>query len=313
MLQLKNLSRLQSKAVDITSLSSPEGTVNLPLNQIFPNPKQPRRYFSQQDLENLASSLKARGLLNPIIVRPHDKTYQLVAGERRYRAALLLNWSQIPVKILELDDSTALEISLMENLQREDLNPLEQTEAILCLLQQQLKKNRQEIISLLYRLHNEHTGKITTNTVIGSEVHITLEAVFSQIGHIDLLGFVSNRLPLLNLPEQILVVLREGKIAYTKAQAIAKVKDEEVRGQLLEEAITQNLSLNQIKARIIELMAKEQEASPPSQITPQQEITDISQRLKKSELWKTEPVKWKKAQSLLKKISVLLEEDGNQN
>jgi ParB family chromosome partitioning protein len=121
-----------------------------------------------------------------------------------------------------------------------------------------------------------------------------------------------NRLPLLKLPEEILMALREGKIEYTKAKAIAKLKDEEARGELLEEAIAQNLSLTQIRARVNELMAKVQEDSSPIQITPQREMTDIYQRLKKSELWKKEPQKWKKVQGWLKKIESLLEEESLQ-
>jgi ParB family chromosome partitioning protein len=123
---------------------------------------------------------------------------------------------------------------------------------------------------------------------------------------------VSSRLPLLNLPENILIALQEGKLEYTKAKAIAKLKDEEARGELLEEVIAQNLSLTQIRAKINELMTKVQEGSSLIQITPQREMSDIYQRLKKSEVWKKDPKRWKKVQGLLKKIESLLEEESLQ-
>jgi ParB family chromosome partitioning protein len=280
----------------------------VPPSEIDLSLRQPRRYFDPKKQESLIESIREHGILQPMIVRPKDERklkYQLVAGERRYRAAIFLALELVPVIVRNLSDEEAFLFALLENLQREDLNPVEETEAIMEILQSQLSLSADDVVAILNSAANRDRESV--NNVIHTEQWRKVESIFSSLGRFTPNSFRVNRLPLLKLPEEILMALREGKIEYTKAKAIAKIKDEEARGQLLEEAIAENLSLSQIKARI-EVIAKEKEQeAPPSQITPQREITDISQRLKKSELWKTEPLKWKKAQSLLKKISVLLD------
>jgi len=98
----------------------------LPLALIKPNPEQPRRRFDQAALEELAASIKKQGLLQPLLVRPKGEGYELVAGERRYRAAQLAGLEEVPVVVRDLDDTEVLELALVENLQREDLNPVEE-------------------------------------------------------------------------------------------------------------------------------------------------------------------------------------------
>jgi len=98
----------------------------LPLALIRPNPDQPRRRFDEAALAELAASIKKQGLLQPLLVRPRGEGYELVAGERRYRAAQMAGLDEVPVVVRELDDRSALEIALVENLQREDLNPIEE-------------------------------------------------------------------------------------------------------------------------------------------------------------------------------------------
>ncbi|MGB5709559.1 MAG: ParB/RepB/Spo0J family partition protein, partial [Waterburya sp.] len=174
--------------------------------------------------------------------------YELVAGERRYRAAQAAELTEVPVTIRELSDEEALSIALVENLQREDLNPVEETEGIVTLLRIQLKESPETVISLLYRMDNEQKKKVTNN-VIGNTEKQKIESVFASLGQ-NWQSFVNNRLPLLKLPDEILEVLRQGKIAYTKARAIAKIKDEQQRNNLIDEAVTKNLSLAQIKEKI---------------------------------------------------------------
>lgn len=202
-----------------------------------------------------------------------------------------------------MNDENALTLSLVENLAREDLNPVEETEGILTLLEIELKLERSEVISLLYRWENEHKGK-TTHNVMGSQIEQQIQSLFEGLGQ-TCLSFISNRLPLLNLPEEILEVLREGKLAYTKAKAIAKVKDEAARTELLSKAIASNLSLNQIKEQIKALQSSPTESSP-TEITPKQKIDLIAKRIKSSKLWETDPNKWEQLQSLLQEIEELL-------
>src|SRR5690554_133715 len=105
------------------------GATDVALDRIVPNPHQPRRNFDGQALEELAQSIAQHGLLQPIVLRPWQGDYQLVAGERRFRAAKLAGLSTIPAIVMELSDRQVAEIALVENLQREDLNPIEEAEA----------------------------------------------------------------------------------------------------------------------------------------------------------------------------------------
>ena len=99
------------------------------VTRISPNAAQPRRHFSREQLEELAASMREHGVLEPVIVRPKGKDYELVVGERRWRAAQLAGLKVIPAIVRELEDREALELALVENLQREDLNPMEEAEA----------------------------------------------------------------------------------------------------------------------------------------------------------------------------------------
>jgi ParB family transcriptional regulator, chromosome partitioning protein len=264
---------------------------------------QPRRYFDPQKLEQLTQSVKAHGILENLLVRPikgKQGAYELVAGERRYRAAQAAGLTSVPVTIRELADEEAFSIALVENLQREDLNPVEETEGIVTLLGIQLKESPEIVISLLYRMDNEQKKKVTNN-VIGNTEKQKIESVFTSLGQ-NWQSFVNNRLPLLKLPDEVLEVLRQGKIEYTKAKAIALVKDEQQRKNILEEAVTQNLSLVQIKEKIKTTKSEEKSPSPSTQ------VKTITSRLNRSKLWEKNPKKWKQVQNWLEKIENLLEE-----
>jgi ParB family transcriptional regulator, chromosome partitioning protein len=264
---------------------------------------QPRRYFDPQKLEQLTQSIKAHGILENLLVRPLENkegSYELVAGERRYRAAQAAELTEVPVTIRELADEEAFSIALVENLQREDLNPVEETEGIVTLLGIQLKESPEIVISLLYRMDNEQKKKVTNN-VIGNSEKLKIESVFTSLGQ-NWQSFVNNRLPLLKLPTEILEVLRQGKIEYTKAKAIALVKDEQQRKKILEEALDKNLSLVQIKEKIKTTKSEEKSPSPSTQ------VKTITSRLNRSKLWEKNPKKWKQVQNWLEKIENLLEE-----
>jgi ParB family transcriptional regulator, chromosome partitioning protein len=265
---------------------------------------QPRRYFDPQKLEQLTQSVKAHGILENLLVRPiegKEGAYELVAGERRYRAAIAAELTEVPVTIRELADEEAFSIALVENLQREDLNPVEETEGIVTLLGIQLKESPEIVISWLYRMDNEQKKKVTNN-VIGNVEKQKIESIFIKLGQ-NWQSFVNNRLPLLKLPDEILEVLRQGKIEYTKAKAIALVKDEQQRKKILEEALDQNLSLVQIKEKIKALSTEDN--STPS---PSTQVKTITSRLNRSKLWEKNPKKWKQVQNWLEKIENLLEE-----
>ncbi|MCX7850882.1 ParB/RepB/Spo0J family partition protein, partial [Thermus sp.] len=152
-------------------------TSTLPLAELVPRP-QPRRRFDEASLATLADSIRAHGVLEPLLVRPvGEGRYEIIAGERRYRAAKLAGLSEVPVSVLEADEKTAQALALMENLQREDLNPYEETLGVLDLLALELGKGREEVVGLLQRMANERKGKVTHN-VVGSPEAQKVEEVF---------------------------------------------------------------------------------------------------------------------------------------
>lgn len=287
------------------------------LKEIHLPQQQPRRYFDEQALQELASSIKQHGILQPLLVRPLPSGgYELVAGERRYRAATESGLTEVPVIVRELNNSEALQIALIENLQREDLNPVEETEGILQLLSVRLDIPVPEVISRLYRLNNEAAGLVNHNDMVNSndpanhnvmvnsqEVSF-IQEVFESLARMGWESFVKNRLPLLKLPQEILEALSTGKIAYTKALAIARVKDEQLRQTLLEEAISSNLSLSQIKERI---QSFQQKPESNSDALPQR-LKVTYQQINKSKIWE-DPKKRKQLEKLLSQLEALTKEE----
>ncbi|VEP17806.1 ParB-like partition protein [Hyella patelloides LEGE 07179] len=299
------------------------------LSDIHRPKEQPRRYFDPTALQELVASIKLHGILQPLLVRPLTQGgYELVAGERRYRAATEAQLSSVPVVIKELDDESAIAISLIENLQREDLNPLEETEGILQLLAIKFKSELEEVPLTLYRLqkglknrdnslsgepiiesfddekessHNVMGNSESPQSNINDEELSIVEEVFNGLGLMNWESFVKNRLPLLNLPEDIKLALREGKIAYTKAKAIASLKEEASRVTLLAEAIEKQLSLSQIKERIKEL----QPTSPSQSQEIPERLKAAYQQVKKTRIWEDKK-KRRQLETLLNKLEALI-------
>ncbi|WP_134724942.1 ParB/RepB/Spo0J family partition protein [Paracoccus luteus] len=187
----RGLSALMAE-VDLTGPPS-ETTTTVPVEQLTPNPDQPRRSFDPQLLDELASSLRSRGVLQPLIVRPHPAEgglYQIVAGERRWRAAQIAQLHEVPVLIRDLDDTEVLEVALIENIQRANLNPIEEAASF-----------RQ----LMDRFG--HTQEKLAEAMDKSRSHI------------------SNLLRLLNLPDQVQSWVREGKLTAGHARALITTPD----------------------------------------------------------------------------------------
>lgn len=284
----------------------------VPLRSIQPR-EQPRHYFDPEKLEQLVHSISQHGILEPLLVRPlPTHNYELVAGERRYRAALQLGLTEVPVVIRQLNEEEAIHLALIENLQREDLNPIEETEGVLQLLAFRLKLPAQAIPALLYQMKNTFEKDGGRNNVIPAGADIPtdksvqeqeVEAVFQSLGLMSWLSFTCNRLPLLNLPEEILEAIRCGKIAYTKARAIARVKDQTQRQALLSQAIANHLSLNQIRACIKAIKVQPEPQSPPVR------VTTLHRRLLQAKLWE-DPQRWAQAQALLAELEALLDQSA---
>lgn len=281
------------------------------------DPTQPRRYFDPKKQEKLAQSIKAVGILQPLLVRPlPNGDYELVAGERRLKAADMAVINDIPVIIREMDETTIKEIRLVENLQREDLNAYEETIAILELLALRLKMNQEEVISLLNRIEKSkrkkadnvirHDNDEKADNVIRPEDTKIVEDVFSSLGRLSPESFRTNRLPLLNLPDEIKQALSQGQIEYTKARAIAKLKIEDERIQLLEEAIEQDLPLSEIQKRVQNIINNVKDSHKDTSLKSQ--YKEISKQLSISKVWDN-PKKRKNLEKLINQIKLLLDEE----
>lgn len=285
-------------------------TLIVPLAKIIISQAQPRRYFAPEAMQALAESVKKDGVLQPILVRPVGDKYELVAGERRYRAAQEAGLTDIPAVVRPMSDTEAVRFALTENLQREDLNSVEETEGILELLAITLEYPTAEVTLLLQRLQKEIKRKKLSHNVMGqSEVESVppelaiIQSVFDLLGRMSWESFTSNRLPLLNLPADILEALRSGRIEYTKAKEIAKLELESERGELLEEALSQSLSLSQIRERV----KASQPQNKQGEFTARLDAT--ARRVKKSKVWEN-PSKRSRLESLLAQIEELIAEEG---
>jgi ParB family chromosome partitioning protein len=265
-------------------------------------PKQPRRYFDEAALKTLAASIQAHGILTPLLVRPKlDDQYELVAGERRYRVAKQVGLMKVPVQIREMSDGMAAEVALLENLQREDLNPVEETEAILALLGQRLAMTQDEVIALLNRGANRQRKSV--QNVLHSPEWQVVEQVFTAIGRFTPQSFRASRLRVLKLPEDVLEAVRAGKLEFTKAQAIAKLKSDVQRQALLSKAIIQKLPLSAINAEI-------KRPNVPDLQIPRDENSCLDKRLRQlfSKLLKTRLWEDPQTHDCLNEVITLIEE-----
>ena len=188
----------------------------LSINEIEPNRSQPRKIFNEKGLEELAKSIEQNGIIQPILVRPMtDGSYQLIAGERRWRAARMAGLTEVPVTIREMTDEEASIFALIENLQREDLNPVEEAEGLKSLI---------ESYGFTQEEAADKVGKSRTA--------------------------VTNTLRLLKLPSPVLNLLSNGKLSAGHARALLGLDDEKEMLRIAETAIAQELSVRQVEKMV---------------------------------------------------------------
>ncbi len=193
----------------------------MPVELIVPNPRQPRRFFDEDALLALAGSLRERGVLQPVLVRPvAGGTYELVAGERRWRAAQLAGMDTIPALIRDRDDAESLEAALIENMAREDLNPVEEARACAALVE---------------------------------ELGLTRESVGLRVGRSRVA--VTNLLRLLDLPDEVLALLEAGELSEGHGRALLLAADHADRRRLARSAVAEGWSVRTLEARAREANA----------------------------------------------------------
>jgi ParB family transcriptional regulator, chromosome partitioning protein len=221
----------------------------LPVDLIAPNPKQPRREFDAETLQALAGSLGEQGILQPVLVRPRaGGTYELVAGERRWRAARLAGLETIPALVREREDAAALEVALIENMAREDLNPIEEARACAALVE---------------------------------ELGLTRMEIGRRVGRSRVA--VSNLVRLLDLPDEVIELLQRGALSEGHGRALLMAEDHAARRMLAREAVQRGWSVRVTEERARESNAAET-ARPhrrPRGTHPDQEqaALDISEAL----------------------------------
>jgi ParB family transcriptional regulator, chromosome partitioning protein len=308
-----NRETITALQAEIERLQQAQPTTHLPPDSIKRSPYQPRKYFDPDSQAQLNANVREFGILQNLVVRSIDGGYELIAGERRSIAALANNLTTVPVVILSLSDRDARRLALAENIHRDNLNPIEETQAIMSLLALELEVEtifqgkgsaNDEVKSILYALDNLAKGKKVTHNVMGNieDRQIIVDQVIADNAKgMNWRSFVNNRLPLLNLPDLVLDAILKGEIEYTKGQAIAKIDDLDRRAEMLEMAIEQHWSLTQIKAQII----SSQISPPVINLEPKQRIQSTLKNATSSKVWQ-DPQKWKKIDKLLAQIDDLL-------
>ena len=207
----------------------------LPIDQIEPNPNQPRTVFDPARLQELAASIQANGIIQPLIVRKIGDKYHLIAGERRWRASRLAGLKEVPIVIANIHDDRLLEVALIENIQREDLNPIEVAVAF-----EKLSND----LGLSHEEIGKRTGKDRTT--------------------------ITNMLRLLRLPGDVQLLLAEKRLSMGHARAILGLPTEELQREVAEKAAAQGLSVRQVE-QMVHNMTKAREvkkADEPEPVDP---------------------------------------------
>ncbi len=211
----KGIGRGLSAILTVSPREEPEELRQIPVDLIDPNPNQPRRAFDEERLVALADSIRVRGVLQPVLVRPLPSgRYELIAGERRLRAAQLAELDSIPVVIRHHDDAGSLEVALIENMVREDLNPVEEARACAALVE---------------------------------ELGLTREEVGLRVGRSRVA--VSNLIRLLDLPDEALALLESRELAEGHGRALLLHPDNTARRRLARDAVASGWSVRELESR----------------------------------------------------------------
>jgi ParB family transcriptional regulator, chromosome partitioning protein len=324
------------------------GECCIPLDQIQRSGNNPRKSFDAAKLAQLTASVQRYGVLEPVLLTPlrggqEPVQYELVVGERRYLAAQSAGLSEVRARILTPDEIQQWKevdlanIRLMENLNREDLNAVEETHAIVELLALQLQMPIQEIPRLLYRLHQQHRKQKSEKQVDASHTRVGMtsisalngqlsqwlnsnddavifervlwevEYVFEGLGRFSWQSFVQHRLPLLNLPVDVQNAIRAGQLPYSAGKSIARLTDEAQRQELLTQAIAEDWTRERIAEAVrlclepgAEIKNEEAESTLQFRSTLQTAMT----KLKKANL---SPQQCVKAEKLLQQLLLIVD------
>ncbi|MCW5979254.1 MAG: ParB/RepB/Spo0J family partition protein [Bryobacteraceae bacterium] len=226
-------------------LPSGNAVISLAIDAISPNPLQPRTVFEPERLAELAQSIRSNGVLQPLIVRKKDDRFELVAGERRWRAAKLASLTHVPVLVQDFADDRLLEVTLIENIQREDLNPVELAQAF-------------DRMSREFHLSHEDIGQRT------GKDRTT----------------ITNLLRLLKLPDDVQILIAERRISPGHARAIVGLPTPSLQREAAERVVAQGLSVRQVE-RLVQRMSEPREPKSPEQLDDDPNVKAAVQELER--------------------------------
>jgi ParB family transcriptional regulator, chromosome partitioning protein len=239
-----------TSATPVAPADTRERVQNVPLNRIRPSALQPRKQFSEDSLKELADSIREQGIVQPLIVRPRGEFFELIAGERRWRAAQLLRLPEVPIIAREADDRTVLELALIENLQRENLNPIEEAHGYAQLAEQ---------------------------------FQLTQEEISTKVGRSR--AVVANALRLLKLPQAVQILVREGQLSVGHAKVILSLPDDKLQALAADRILKESLNVRQTEGLVAKLQTPGGKEKVGSQKTSAVKIgdphvTDLEARLR---------------------------------
>lgn len=230
------LGRGLSALISDSPATPSEQLLELEIDLIEPNSLQPRTNFNEEQLDNLAQSIRSNGIIQPLLVRPiSDGRYQLIAGERRWRAAQRAKLKRVPVVVRDVPEDKILELALIENIQRQELNPIEEAQAYKRLI---------ETLGLTQEMVAQRVGRDRT--------------------------FITNHLRLLRLPDDIQQLLEQEKISVGHARALLGIDDREIQRKIAQSIVKQSLSVREVERTIRRIINGE----APSDPTPARESRD---------------------------------------
>lgn len=230
-------SLLPSKPVEVpkpTVTTESDGFLKVPLDRIDPNPSQPRTEFRPEQLQELADSIKANGVIQPLIVRRSGERFELIAGERRWRASRMAGLPEVPIVVQEIANDRILQVALIENIQREDLNAIETAVAF-------------DRLAREFNLTHEEIGKRT-----GKDR-----------------STVTNMVRLLKLPKDVQLLLAEHRLSMGHARSILSLPSDELQRSVAEKAVSQGLSVRNVERMVQNILEpREAEEKEPEKIDP---------------------------------------------
>lgn len=283
----------------VEEASSPVQSSDVALELIVPRADQFRRTFRQESIDALAASINELGLLEPIVVREQGNGFEIVAGERRYRALRKLAWERAPVRIVAFNDAQAELAGAVENLNREDLSPLEEVDAVLSVLQHTLTRTRGEVVAVITRVRSL---ELEAADMSEGDAQVVTE-LFKRLGYSSVNSFYANRLSLLRLPVDILQAMRDDSLAYTKARVLARVKDEARRRQLLAATLQDGLSVEELEKQVGNIITR-------SYVSPKlyEDADRVKRRITRRWVQNLDTKKQKRLSQLLKELEKLFED-----